>query len=173
MNSCRSTGECKCWQAKWGVGRKRVNSSLGEGHLTGKIATSMSQNWKTQQGILKMEWAASRAECECPQNNYYTEGILSSCRALMIRGQGWNPSYITSCETIAKLVNLSVAHFSPLENRDDTKNGMSHRAVRRHWGALRTYLAGGNEQGRTNLTPCWISSLYFNISFHRPCCYNH
>lgn len=84
---------------------------------------SMSQNWKIQQGIVKTEWAASRAECECPQNNYYTEGVQASCRALMIRGQGWNPSYITSCETITKLVNLSVTHFSPLENRDDTKNG--------------------------------------------------
>lgn len=71
---------------------------------------------------MKTEWAASRAEHECPQNNYSTEGVLGSRRALMIRGQGWHPRDITSCETITNLVSLSVAHFSRLENTDDTKN---------------------------------------------------
>ena len=74
---------------------------------------------------MKTEWAASRAERECPQNNYSTEGVLGSRTALMIRGQGWNPRDITICETITKLVSLSVAHLSPLENTDDTKNGAS------------------------------------------------
>lgn len=72
---------------------------------------------------MKTEEAASRDECAHPRSDYYMEGTLGSCTALMTRGRGWNRSSVTSCVTITKLVNLSVAHFSPLENGVDNKNG--------------------------------------------------